>query len=75
MAPKIKTFFYVIYFFSKVTQSYMPPTFTGISGGNCSFTWSSEVPFQYLKTFVVTRCSTFSFVGSQFISLNSLAPI
>ena len=44
-------------------------------GAKSSFIDSGEVPFQYLKTFVATGFSTLSFVGSQFISLNSLAPI
>ena len=47
-----------------------------ISGENKQFiTWNGEVPFQYLKAFVATCCSTLSFVGNQFIYLNSLAPI
>ena len=40
---------------------------------NSSFTYNGEVHLQYLKTFVATRCSTLSFVGSLFI--NSLVPI
>ena len=39
-------------------------------GRKSSFTWNGEVPFQYLKTFIATGCSTLSFVGSQFISLS-----
>ena len=40
-----------------------------------SFTYNGEVPFQWLENFVAMRCSTLFFVGSQFIFLNSLAPI
>ena len=58
-------------------QGHMRSTFIYISGGNKQLIyverWSS-LPI-YLKMFVATRCSTRSFVGSQFISLNSLAPI
>ena len=39
-----------------------------------NFAKNGEVPFKYLKTFVVTRFTIF-FIGSQFISLSSLAPI
>ena len=39
-----------------------------------NFAKNGEVSFQYLKMFVVTRF-TISFIGSQFISLSSLAPI
>ena len=39
-----------------------------------NFAKNGEVPFKYLKTFVVARFTIF-FIGSQFISLSSLAPI
>ena len=46
-----------------------------LGGTNSSFTHNHEVPFQYWKTFLSTLCSSLSFVGSQFISSNTLAPI
>ena len=42
---------------------------------NSSITQNGKFPFLYLKTFMTMRCCTLSFVGSQTISLNSLAPI
>ena len=48
-----------------------------ISGGNKQFIyieWWSLLPI-VVWTFFVTRCSTLSFVGGQFISFNYLAPI
>ena len=39
-----------------------------------SFTKNGEVPFHVIKAFVAARCSTLSFIGRQFIYLNSLAP-
>lgn len=48
--------------------------FVFLEDTNSSFSYNCEVPFQYLKIFVTSCCSTLLFVGSQFVSLNTLAP-
>ena len=60
-------------FFQSYLQSHMWPTFKHISKGVKNLEWWSS--FQYSKTFVVMHFSTLSVVGSQFISLSSLAPL
>ena len=61
----------------KYLQSHMWPSYiVRISGRSKNlFTENGEVSFKYLKTFVATRCFTLSFVGSQFTSINYLAPV
>ena len=44
-----------------------------LKGTKISFIQNGEVSFQYLKTFLVMRCSVLSFVDNNFICLISLA--
>ena len=69
MALKLKGFFNLSYFFPNQSPKHIWSSFICITrkGTKRSFTENDKPHFQYLKC-------TLSFVGSQFISLNSLAP-